>query len=139
MEFSLRDIDVDGDFITGKIDRIEKNSDGTYQLYDYKTGSAVSENQIAIGGTKENYFNQLCFYKYAFENLTDKKVAQTGIIYVEENVTREKTLTTEDMAYIKNKIKEVYENIKNLKFNPSCDPSSCKFCQYQQMCKLDLI
>lgn len=139
VEFSLRDIDVDGDFITGKIDRIEKNSDGTYQLYDYKTGSAVSENQIAIGGTKENYFNQLCFYKYAFEKLTDKKVAQTGIIYVEENVTREKTLTTEDMAYIENKIKEVYENIKNLKFNPSCDPSSCKFCQYQQMCKLDLI
>ena len=108
-------------------------------MYDYKTGSAVSENQIAIGGSKENYFNQLCFYKYAFEKLTGNKVAQTGIIYVEENVTREKALTKEDMTYIENKIKEVYENIKNLKFNPSCDPSSCKFCQYQQMCKLDLI
>ncbi len=139
VEFSLRDIDVDGDFITGKIDRIEKNSDGTYQLYDYKTGSAVSENQIAIGGAKENYFNQLCFYKYAFEKLTGKKVAQTGIIYVEENVTREKELTDDDMKYIEDKIKEVYENIKNLKFNPSCEPSSCKFCQYQQICKLDLI
>lgn len=139
VEFSLRDIEVDGDFITGKIDRIEKNSDGTYQLYDYKTGSAVTENKIAIGGEKENYFNQLCFYKYAFEKLTGKKVAQTGIIYVEENITREKNLTDEDMTYIEDKIKEVYDNIKNLKFNPTNNKKACKFCQYKQMCNLDLI
>ena len=42
IEFSFYGVDVDGDFITGKIDRIEKNSDGTFELYDYKTGNYSS-------------------------------------------------------------------------------------------------
>ncbi len=141
VEFCFSGIDVAGNFINGKIDRIEKNSDGTYELYDYKTGSSVSEKQIAIGGTKENYFNQLCFYQYAFEKLTGNKVSTVGIIYVEENKTIEKNLIEEDMNYIENKIKETFKNIKNLQFNPISENNSwaCKVCQYKYMCRLDLI
>lgn len=141
VEFSFSGIDVEGNIINGKIDRIEKNSDGTYELYDYKTGTAVSEKQITIGGTKENYFNQLCFYKYAFEKLTGKNVAKTGIIYIEENKTIEKILTKDDMEYIENTIKDTFEKIKALKFNPIKEnpAGACKFCQYKHMCRLDLI
>ena len=141
VEFSFDGIDIEGNMLTGKIDRIEKNTDGTYELYDYKTGQKVSENQIDIGGSKENYFNQLCFYKYAFEKLTGKKVSKTGIIFVEFNKTVEKILLKEDMDYIENKIKENFENIKNLKFNPvpESKTGACKFCQYNHMCRLDLI
>lgn len=141
VEYSFAGVSVDGNMITGKIDRIEKNSDGTYELFDYKTGHAVSEKQIGIGGSKENYFNQLCFYKYAFEKMTGKKVSKTGIIYVENNKTVEKVLQNEDMVYIENKIKQTFDDIKNLKFNPikeDCS-GSCKFCQYKHMCRLDLI
>ncbi|MGN1125685.1 MAG: ATP-dependent helicase [Candidatus Gastranaerophilaceae bacterium] len=141
VEHKLEGIDVDGDFITGTIDRIEINSDGSYQLYDYKTGKSTSESKIAIGNDKENYFNQLCFYKYAFEKQTGKKVSTTGIIYIEDNKTIEKVLTDEDMTYIENKIKETYANIKALKFNPIKEDKNgaCKFCAYKQLCKLDLI
>ena len=38
--------------------------------------------------------------KYAFEKLTNKKVSKVGIIYVEDNKTIDKTLTSEDMEYI---------------------------------------
>lgn len=138
-EYTIDSVHIDDFFIEGKIDRIEKNSDGTYQLYDYKTGNSVSESKISIGGSKENYFNQLCFYKYIFEKSRGEKVSKTGLIYVEENKTKEKDLTETDMEYIENKIKEVHENIMNLKFNPSSNPSSCKFCPYKHMCKLDLI
>lgn len=143
VEFKFAGIDVDGNIITGKIDRVEKNSDGTYELYDYKTGKSVSEKQVSIGGLRENYFNQLCFYQYAFEKMTNKPVSKTGIIYVEECKTVEKILTQEDLTYIENKIKETFNNIKNLKFNPVStgekNADNCKRCQYKYMCRLDLI
>ena len=142
IEFKFDGVQVDNDFIKGTIDRIELNSDGTYSLYDYKTGNATSENQVAIGKNKENYFNQLCFYKYAFEKISDKKVSKAGIIYVEERDKKVcKEFTKEDMQYIEDKIKETYQNIKEMKFDPipETKDSPCKFCAYKQLCRLDVI
>lgn len=141
IEFSFDGLDVDGHALTGKIDRIEKNKDGTYELFDYKTGVGSSPNQIAIGGAKEGYFNQLCFYQYAFEKLTNKKVSRVGIIYIESNKTVDKTLCKEDMDYIENKIKETLQNIEAHKFNPIKEDKNgiCKYCPYKFMCRLDLV
>ena len=142
IEFSFNGVQVGDDLISGKIDRIEKNSDGTYCLYDYKTGTPASASKFAPGEEKEGYYNQLCFYKYAFEKMTGKKVAQTGIIYVEnhtKNVNKE--LCEEDMNYIEDKIKTTYKNIKEMKFDPikETNEGACKFCAYKQLCRLDLI
>ncbi len=139
VEFNFSGIQIGENSINGKIDRIEKNSDGTVDLYDYKTGKAKSEKQIAIGGNYENYFNQLCFYKYAYEKLTGKKVLNTGLIFVEENKTVEKELTQADTEYIENLINDTYAKIQNLQFNPTANKENCKYCQYKEMCKLDLI
>lgn len=142
IEFSFYGVDVDGDFITGKIDRIEKNSDGTFELYDYKTGNCSSEKKIAPNEEKQNYFNQLCFYKYAYEKLTGNKVSKVGIIYVENHEKSvDKYLTDDDMKYIETLIKDTYQNIKALKFNPIKEDKqgACKNCVYKQLCKLDLI
>lgn len=142
IEFSFYGVDVDGDFITGKIDRIEKNSDGTFELYDYKTGNYTSEKKIAPNEEKQNYFNQLCFYKYAYEKLTGNKVSKVGIIYVENHdKSVDKYLTDDDMKYIETLIKDTYQNIKALKFNPIKEDKqgACKNCVYKQLCKLDLI
>lgn len=142
IEFSFYGVDVDGDFITGKIDRIEKNSDGTFELYDYKTGNYSSEKKIAPNEEKQNYFNQLCFYKYAYEKLTGNKVSKVGIIYVENHEKSvDKYLTDDDMKYIETLIKDTYLNIKALKFNPIKEDKqgACKNCVYKQLCKLDLI
>lgn len=142
IEFSFYGVDVEGDFITGKIDRIEKNSDGTFELYDYKTGNYSSEKKIAPNEEKQNYFNQLCFYKYAYEKLTGNKVSKVGIIYVENHEKSvDKYLTDDDMKYIETLIKDTYQNIKALKFNPIKEDKqgACKNCVYKQLCKLDLI
>lgn len=142
IEFSFTGITDCGNPVTGKIDRIEKNSDGTYELYDYKTGSPVSEKQVGIGGTKEGYYNQLCFYKYAFEKFTGKKVSKTGLIYVENHAkTVYKTLGADDVKHVEELIKETFVKIKNLEFTPkkSANDEKCKFCAYKQLCKLDVI
>ena len=142
VEYTFDGVQVGEDFLTGKIDRIEKNSDGTFELYDYKTGHPVTPAKVAPNQDKENYFNQLCFYKYAFEKATGKKVSQVGLVYVEnpaKNVY--KTLINEDMKYIEDLIKTTYEKIHNFEFVPIKEDKNgeCKNCAYKHLCKLDLI
>ena len=142
VELSFYGVSVGEDLVSGKIDRIEKNSDGTYSLYDYKTGKPTSEKQITQSGGKKNYYNQLCFYKYAYEKMTGNKVSQVGIIYVEDHAKSVyKTLTDSDMVYIENLIKDTYSKIKALKFNPIKEDKQgvCKTCVYKHLCKLDII
>lgn len=142
VEYTFNGVGVDKYTITGKIDRIEKNSDGTYELYDYKTGTPVSERKVAIGEDKENYYNQLCFYKYAFEKATGKPVSKVGLIYVENHSKNVyKSLIKEDMDYIENLIKSVYEKINTLQFDPIKEDKNgaCKNCAYKHLCKLDII
>ena len=142
IEMSFYGVEVDGNLITGKIDRIEKNNDGTYSLYDYKTGVPVPEKQIAVGGYKEGYYNQLCFYKYAYEKLSGKQVSQVGIIYVEDHQRSVyKTFDSSDMEYIEKQIKDTYKNIKELNFDPIPEDNAgtCKFCAYKHLCRLDVI
>lgn len=140
-EHYLNYVPVEEYFIKGYIDRIEKNADGTYSLYDYKTGSAKRKTQIIDGGDHENYLNQLRFYKFAFETQNEgAKVSQVGLIFVEEPSENFYTnLTDEDNRLIKEKIIETYKNIRGLNFAPSeQNDKRCKDCKFGQLCKLVL-
>ena len=141
-EYKLEYVPVENYFIKGFIDRIETNNDGTYSLYDYKTGSAKSKTKIADGQDYESYLNQLRFYKFAFEiQNIGTKVSQVGLIFVEEHdKSFFTTLLNEDNDNIKEKIISTYENINNLNFAPiECEESKCKFCGYKQLCRLDIL
>ena len=141
VEYSFNNVEVKGNFISGKIDRIEKNKDGTFELYDYKTGTPVSAKKVEIGESREDYFNQLCFYKYAFEKLTNKKVSKVGLIYIENHSkTIYKELGQNDMEYIENLITKAYKDIKDLQFNETAKSNdTCKYCAYKQICKLEIL
>lgn len=141
-EYPLEYVPVENYFIKGFIDRIELNNDGTYSLYDYKTGSAKSKSKIADGEEYEGYLNQLRFYQFAFETLhKGRYVSQVGLIFVEEHEKSYYTqLTEQDNKIIKEKIINTYENINALNFNTSePDENKCKFCDYKQLCRLDIL
>ena len=119
-EFYLNHIPFENYFLKGFVDRIEQNSDGTFELYDYKTGSAKPKTQIADGKDYEGYLNQLRFYKLAFEIINPNAVvSKTGIIFVEEP---EKNyyinLTDEDADIIESEYNGI-EKILRLQFNDS--------------------
>ncbi len=138
-EYSFKYIPIENNFIKGFIDRIEKNNDNTFEVYDYKTGGAKSKTQIADGREYEHYLNQLRFYKLAYE-LEHKgaKVTRAGLIFVEEPESNYYiNLTEEDNEIIKDKIISTYNNIKELKFNPPKDEErNCQYCSYKHICKL---
>ena len=64
-----------------------------------------------------------------------------GIVTLIDSRSIEPYLTDDDMKYIETLIKDTYQNIKALKFNPIKEDKQgvCKNCVYKQLCKLDLI
>ena len=127
--------------VKGKIDRIEKNIDGTYSLYDYKTGSAKPKSQIKDGSDYEGYLNQLRFYKLAFESQNpDFKVSQVGLIFVEEPEQNFYTvLTDDDNKNIEQKLIYACEQLNTMNFEKNETEKSCKFCAYKQLCSSQTI
>ena len=138
-EYYFEYIPVKNNYIKGIIDRIEENSDGTIEVYDYKTGGAKPKTQIADGREYENYLNQLRFYKYALEQKNpNTKVSRAGLIFVEEPDNNFYiNLTQEDNDIIEEKIVSTYENISQLNFlPPKKEERNCEYCNYKHICKL---
>ena len=136
-EYKINEFQVDDTSLVGFIDRIEKLEDGTYALYDYKTGKAKPQTQISDGGSYEHYLNQLRFYKYTFEKTTGETVSKTGIIYPEDcKKNIEKILNEEDNKIIENLIIETNNSIKSLQFeaNPK-NTKTCEMCDYKGICE----
>ena len=130
-------LEIDGIKFKGIIDRIDKNDDGTYTIYDYKTGSAKNEKVICLDGEHEDYYNQIGLYKYYFEKDLDAKVKDTVFIFPEE-FTKNFTLnlTDEDCNSIVSKFKNAISDIKSYKFEPSNNDDVCKLCQFKYFCNL---
>lgn len=134
------EITLDGIKFKGKIDRIDKNEDGTYTLYDYKTGGAKNNRIISAGGEHEDYYNELGFYKYLFEKETGNKVKETTFIFPEDytkNLTIE--YTEEECENIYKTYKTAVENIKAHNFEPSYDQSCCRWCAYCEFCGMEVL
>ena len=137
-ELQLKYVPLEDNFLKGFIDRVEKLSDGTFALYDYKTGTAKPKSQITDGGNYQHYLNQLRFYKLAFETQNSgSKVSRVGLIFVEDvGGSFYATLTEDDNTHIKEQILNTYKNLKELNFDCTKDEKQCEFCNYKQLCSL---
>ena len=132
--------DLDGVKFYGVIDRIDKNEDGTCNIYDYKTGNAKNGKVICPDGDHEDYYNQMGLYKFFFELATGNKVKQTTFIFPEEyakNYTLE--YSEEDCNAIVEKFKNAIAEIKNYNFEPSHNPDACKYCSCKDYCGLNVV
>lgn len=134
-EYEIKEFKYNELNIVGFIDRIEKLDDGTFALYDFKTGSNKT-NQIADGKEYEDYLNQLRFYKFIFEKYTNEKVSKTGFIFPDDcSTTCELFLTDEDNNFIEQKLFETKQNIQAMQFDAQPNnPKACELCDYKSIC-----
>ena len=122
--FSLR---VDGLRLTGRIDRVDRHPDGSYEVIDYKTGSAkrAAELQRDL---------QLGVYALAAREVFRFDPLSLSYYYLEtsERVTVEKP--QERLEEDRQTIVKVAEGIRAELFVARPDRKKCGGCDFRQLC-----
>ena len=112
----------------GKIDRIDKNPDGSLEIIDYKTGKLPS------GGTEElseSLSTQLLFA--SCDSLWPNMVNELTYIYLKDN---QKLVVKRDPLKIQEallKLKQITTSIQNNEFNAKAS-NACAFCDFRSQC-----
>jgi len=113
---------------TGRIDRLEKNPDGKYEIVDFKSGSTVkSKNKAKVDP-------QLNIYAKAIEKIKGELPAKASLFYVEKDKMVEYEVSPESVAEALEPIAEMTKKILAEKFEPTPSPGACMFCSYQSIC-----
>lgn len=139
-EMSLNYTTEDGINFNGSIDRLDKNPDGSYSIYDYKTGT--NSEGITKGGQHSDYYYQIAFYKYLFKKQFGiKSDISTCFIYplIPEENHFYKNISEEECEEIAQEFITIVGKIRNFEFDK---PNKCpneKFCDCKGFCKMNAI
>lgn len=121
--FNIR---VDDFMITGRIDRIDKLDDGTFEVIDYKTGRS-----------KEAYYLkkdlQLSIYALACRDIFKIPVSKLSLYYLEDNEKQSTTRSSVQVDEVKDEIRSLILDMQTSKFNPM-PGFHCQFCDYRIIC-----
>jgi DNA helicase-2/ATP-dependent DNA helicase PcrA len=122
--FSLR---VDGLRLTGRIDRVDRHPDGSYEVIDYKTGSAKK----AVDLQRDL---QLGVYALAAREVFRFDPLSLSYYYLEtsERVTVDKP--RERLEEDRQTIVNVAEGIRAERFPAKPDRMKCSSCDFRQLC-----
>lgn len=118
---------IGSDTIKGTIDRVDKLSDGTLEIVDYKTGQTKSK--LAFSDKR-----QLILYQLFLEEFLGQKVSRLSYYYLESGVKTSFVASAKDISNLRLEISQEIAAIKTLDFSPK--PSMmCKFCDFNSICE----
>lgn len=114
--------------LKGKIDRIDRNQDGTVTILDYKTGESKEKLEIE---DKE----QLYLYQMALEE-KGLKVGRLAYLYVLDWKEAEvEPLNEKAKEAFLEKIGDRMEAILRSDFSPTPEPHVCRTCDFRHICE----
>jgi DNA helicase-2/ATP-dependent DNA helicase PcrA len=120
-----------GDILVGKIDRVDKLKDGTYEIIDYKLGDEIAKREDEI---KKDL--QWIFYWYSFKKeYYSLKLSKVTFIFLGANNKVSFSPTSEDERIALNELKSKIEKVKadkEFKKIPSKNCNNCYF--YSKEC-----
>jgi DNA helicase-2/ATP-dependent DNA helicase PcrA len=118
---------IGSDIIKGAIDRVDKLSDGTLEVVDYKTGQAKAKLEF-----KDK--RQLILYQLFLEEFLGQKVSRLSYYYLESGEKLSFTATEKDITKLQLEVREEIAAIKKRNFAPT--PSRmCEFCDFNSICE----
>lgn len=118
---------IGGEVIKGAIDRIDKLSDGTLEIIDYKTGKTKTKLDFAAK-------RQLILYQLFIEEFLGAKVGALSYYYLESGEKFTFTATAKDITKLQLEINEEIAAIKKRNFAPTPSPM-CEFCDFNSICE----
>ena len=113
--------------LRGRVDRVDRRPDGSFELIDYKTGKAKTEDEL-----REDV--QLSLYQMGARESWRLETSAQSYLYVlsGEKVPVEHSL--EELDRVRATVSEIAGGILKQRFEPTPSPDVCRFCDYRIIC-----
>jgi DNA helicase-2/ATP-dependent DNA helicase PcrA len=113
--------------LRGRVDRVDRLADGSYELIDYKTGRPRTAAQLADDV-------QLSLYAVGARQAWQLEAAQQSYYYVLDDEKVPVDRSAQDQEWIEDTVREVAEGIESQGFEPTPSWSACSMCDYRIAC-----
>ena len=113
--------------LRGRVDRVDRRPDGTYELIDYKTGKAKSEADL-----REDV--QLSLYQMGARESWRLETSAQSYLYVLTGERVPVEHSEEELDRVRATVTEIAGGILKQDFEPTPSPEVCSFCDYRIIC-----
>src|SRR3954449_7854994 len=114
-------------FVRGRVDRVDRLPDGSYELIDYKTGWPKTEQQL-----REDI--QLSLYQMGAREAWGLPGAGQAYYYVLDNEKVPVEHTDEELERVRTTVTQIADGIMSQEFEPRPRPDICAACDYRIIC-----
>ena len=114
-------------YLRGRVDRVDRREDGSYEVIDYKTGQRVESGRH--GGDI-----QLALYRLGAREAWDVEIESGSYYYVLEGEKVEVESGADDRERVERTALEVGEGILGQDFEPRPSPAVCGWCDFRMVC-----
>jgi DNA helicase-2/ATP-dependent DNA helicase PcrA len=121
------DIRIGPHQVRGRVDRVDRLPDGSYELIDYKTGERKSEAQL------ENDL-QLALYRLAAREAWGLEAGTGSYYYVLDADKVAAPVRADDAERVERTVLKVGEGVLGQDFEPRPSPTTCSWCDYRLIC-----
>jgi superfamily I DNA/RNA helicase/RecB family exonuclease len=121
------DIRIGEHQVRGRVDRVDRLPDGSYELIDYKTGERKSEAQL------ENDL-QLALYRLAAREAWGLEAGTGSYYYVLDADKVAAPTKPDDAERVERTVLAVGEGVIGQDFEPRPSPTTCGWCDYRLIC-----
>jgi DNA helicase-2/ATP-dependent DNA helicase PcrA len=113
--------------LRGRVDRVDRLPDGSYELIDYKTGKAKTEDEL-----REDV--QLSLYQMGARESWRLETAAQSYLYVLTGDKVPVEHSAEELERVKATVTEIADGIMRQDFEPKPSYEVCSFCDYRIIC-----
>ncbi|HVY78797.1 MAG TPA: ATP-dependent DNA helicase [Solirubrobacterales bacterium] len=121
------DIRIGPHHVRGRVDRVDRLPDGSYELIDYKTGERKSEAALESD-------LQLALYRLAAREAWGLEAGRGSYYYVLDAEKVAAPTKPDDAERVERTVLEVGEGVLGQDFEPRPAPTTCSWCDYRLIC-----
>jgi DNA helicase II / ATP-dependent DNA helicase PcrA len=113
--------------LRGRVDRVDRHPDGSFELIDYKTGKAKSADEL-----REDV--QLSVYQMGARESWRLETSAQSYFYVLSGQKVPVEHSAEELERVRTTVSEIASGILKQRFEPTPSPEICSFCDYRIIC-----